>query len=153
MKVISGGQTGIDQLGLRVASELGIQTGGTAPKGFRTEIGPDPSLRKYGLVEDGTPNYTSRTSKNIVDADATVIFGDINSPGSRVTIRACFNLGKPYLCNPTMPQFVAWLCQHQVQVLNVAGNRASKLNERLLIMYAEILSSTLREYMIISSRP
>ena len=35
-KIISGGQTGIDTIELQVAKELGIETGGKAPKGFLT---------------------------------------------------------------------------------------------------------------------
>ncbi|SFF23216.1 YpsA SLOG family protein [Spirosoma endophyticum] len=31
-RIISGGQTGIDQLGLEVARSLGIPTGGLAPR-------------------------------------------------------------------------------------------------------------------------
>ena len=50
-RVISGGQTGIDQLGLEVARSLGTPTGGVAPKGYLTESGPNSSLREwYGLT-------------------------------------------------------------------------------------------------------
>src|SRR5262249_6057013 len=38
-KVISGGQTGVDQVALRAAKACGIPTGGWAPKGWRTEDG------------------------------------------------------------------------------------------------------------------
>ena len=37
MKIISGGQTGVDRLALDVAKSLNIATGGTAPKGYLTE--------------------------------------------------------------------------------------------------------------------
>lgn len=37
MKIISGGQTGIDQMALEQASKIGIMTGGTACKGWLTE--------------------------------------------------------------------------------------------------------------------
>ena len=40
-KIISGGQTGIDRMALELARELGLGTGGTAPKGYTTESGPD----------------------------------------------------------------------------------------------------------------
>ena len=40
-KIISGGQTGVDTIGLQVAKELGIETGGKAPKGFLREEGID----------------------------------------------------------------------------------------------------------------
>ena len=36
-KIISGGQTGVDTIGLQVAKKVGIETGGTAPKGFLRE--------------------------------------------------------------------------------------------------------------------
>jgi Circularly permutated YpsA SLOG family len=35
-KIISGGQTGADQAGLRTAKRLGIETGGWMPQGWRT---------------------------------------------------------------------------------------------------------------------
>jgi hypothetical protein len=37
-KVISGGQSGADLGGLRAAKVLGIQTGGSMPKGFLTRL-------------------------------------------------------------------------------------------------------------------
>ena len=50
LKIISGGQTGIDRMGLEVARELGLPTGGTAPKSYWTENGADPSLAAFGLA-------------------------------------------------------------------------------------------------------
>ena len=50
-KVVSGGQTGADQAGLRAARAAGIETGGWAPKGWETEEGPAPWLSDYGLKE------------------------------------------------------------------------------------------------------
>jgi hypothetical protein len=38
--VISGGQTGADQGGLRATRACGIPTGGWAPRGWLTEAGP-----------------------------------------------------------------------------------------------------------------
>ena len=42
--IISGGQTGADQAGLLAAQALGLQTGGWAPHGWRTDAGPAPWL-------------------------------------------------------------------------------------------------------------
>ncbi len=50
-KIISGGQTGADRGGLEAGRVLGIETGGTCPKFFRTETGHDVSLQGFGLVE------------------------------------------------------------------------------------------------------
>ena len=48
-KIISGGQTGADQVALSVAVRLGLKTGGYAPLRYMTEDGPDPTLARYGL--------------------------------------------------------------------------------------------------------
>lgn len=50
-KIISGGQTGVDQAALRAARDLGITTSGTAPLGWITEDGPAPWLADFGLIE------------------------------------------------------------------------------------------------------
>ena len=97
-KVISGMQTGVDQLGLEVAKELGIKTGGTAPIGFVTEDGKSKELGKeYGvkeITEDsnkkyGKPEeelYSARTELNIMNSDGTVYFNfGETSPGLQST--------------------------------------------------------------------
>lgn len=61
-KIISGGQTGADRGGLEAARTLGIPTGGTAPRGYLTETGPDESLREFGLTESKSSAYVVRTS-------------------------------------------------------------------------------------------
>ena len=45
-KIISGGQTGADYGALLAAHALGLETGGWAPKGWRTEDGPKPVTRQ-----------------------------------------------------------------------------------------------------------
>jgi len=125
-KVISGGQTGADQAGLCAAHNLGLETGGTAPPKFVTDVGPAPNvLRAYGLVE-GEPDprtYPKRTRKNVQDSDGTVLFGDMSSPGSRLTIRYCIQLNKPYAINPDAEQLARHVRSNNIEVLNVAGNR------------------------------
>ena len=50
-KIISGFQTGADIGGILAAKRLGLETGGTMPKGFRTEDGPRPEFAElYGAV-------------------------------------------------------------------------------------------------------
>lgn len=126
-RIISGGQTGADQGGLRAGIKLGLQTGGFAPKGFRTEEGNSPWLEEeFGLVETETTLYTQRTMANVALADATLIMGKTTSPGTRSTIGICVSLKKPYLVNPkNYREFYDWLAAHDVECLNVAGNRES----------------------------
>ena len=139
MKVISGGQKGVDRIGLEVAREAGIETGGTAPKDFWTEDGPDPSLKDFGLVEDLVRGYLPRTIKNVVDSDGTVLFGDMESAGSKRTIDFLIKYRKPYIKNPTAASLRDFLFDHKIQTLNVAGNRASKLIEARKKAYATTL--------------
>lgn len=124
MKVISGGQTGVDQVALFVARDDNrLQTGGTAPKGWKTDSGPAPWLAQYGLVESWSGGYRVRTMQNVADADYTVWFGRESSQGAILTIGTCHKNGKPYVCNPTPAQLIEELERYDVQILNCAGNR------------------------------
>jgi len=128
-KIISGGQTGADQGGLEAGKELGLETGGTAPQMYMTELGPCLKLRyTYGLKEGvyDPKTYPKRTRKNIVDSDATVIFGLMGEPGSKLTCNICVDLGKPWVVNPNRLDFQCLIAWHSVKVLNVAGNRESR---------------------------
>ena len=50
-KIISGGQTGADMGALLAARDLGMESGGVAPKGWRTEDGPQETLLlSFGLI-------------------------------------------------------------------------------------------------------
>jgi hypothetical protein len=83
----------------------------------------------FGAVELPGGGYPNRTRANARDSDATIWFGDPDSPGGRTTLRACTGFGKPvYLVNEvlTEPSEVAgWIEARRVRVLNVAGNRQS----------------------------
>lgn len=127
IKVISGGQTGADQGGLRAGKYLNYETGGTAPLKYLTEKGYEAELLHgvYGLVESPISSYKSRTYKNIMDSDGTVIFGEITG-GSFLTESLCVGNKKPKVVNPTPQHLRDWIYQHRIVVLNVAGNRESK---------------------------
>jgi hypothetical protein len=72
-KIICGGQTGVDQAALRAARACGIQTGGWAPRGFRTDDGPAPWLADFGLREHPSADYPDRTRANVGEAGLTLI--------------------------------------------------------------------------------
>lgn len=146
--VISGGQTGADQGGLLAARDAGVRTGGTAPALYKTAIGYNPLLEAFGLVAAG--DYSTRTRQNVRDSDATVILSqNMDSPGTVLTRQFCVSEQKPRLelniaeiveiakGSPTDPnvdsalnlvfekagELVKFIQDHNVQVLNVAGNR------------------------------
>lgn len=123
-KIISGGQTGADRTGLECARALGLETGGTAPKGYKTENGPDHSLKDFGVREALFADYPHRTRLNVLQSDATLWFGTIGSPGYRCTKNAADEYARPFWVNPTRGEM---RCMAEVyEVVNVAGNRLSK---------------------------
>ena len=79
MKLISGGQTGVDRAALDVAMERGLAYGGWCPKGGWAEDFPDPPglLAKYpDLQETPLAEPAQRTEWNVRDADACMILVD-----------------------------------------------------------------------------
>jgi len=144
LTIISGGQTGADRTALEIARELGIETGGTAPLGWRTDEGPDPSLADFGLVESHWSGYRVRTRTNVLSSHGTVIFGNADSPGCTVTINACLVYARPYLINPTVKELVDWMCLGQIAILNVAGNR-KRTNPQICELVRAVLKPALEQ--------
>jgi len=130
MKIISGGQTGVDRGALKAAKAAGLPTGGWMPCGWLDEDGQHPEFAElYGLQEHESADYLARTRRNIETADATLILaGKIHSPGTRLTVQICERLGKPFaVFDPAtvmVQSVLEWI--PDAQVLNVAGNRESK---------------------------
>lgn len=123
-KIISGCQTGADRAGLVAAKDMGYLTGGTVTKGNRTDEGPRPDLiTLYGLTESPYHGYPPRTVANVREADGTVLFGNMGSPGCGLTLDSCIKYGKVYIVNPTPQALKAWIVRRGITVLNVAGNR------------------------------
>lgn len=134
----SGGQRGADVAALYAGRRLGLKTGGVAPAGYRTEDGPDPALKEFGLVEDTKNNYQSRTIRNVQETDGTAWFGNTDSPGGRLTIKTARWSGKPLIINPTAEQLRVWVLEHAIRILNAAGNRESK-NPGIQVRVEELL--------------
>ena len=79
MKLLSGGQSGVDRAVLDVAIERGIDYGGWCPKdGWAEDLSAPPGLlAKYpSLKETPLPDPAQRTEWNVRDADACVIVID-----------------------------------------------------------------------------
>lgn len=146
-KIISGGQTGVDQIGLIVGRKLGLQTGGTAPKGFRTEDGPNPKLAEYGLIESWSSDYPPRTEDNVRNSDATIWLGTNDSPGFKSTFGFIRKHSKLSISNPTYEIFMNFLRNNpHIRTLNVAGNRGSKLLKSQRTEYGKLLMTVIKDY-------
>jgi hypothetical protein len=143
-KIISGGQTGIDQMSLEVAKMMGIETGGSVPRGFKTERGPDSSLTRFNLVETRSEGYSMRTVNNVKDSDGTLIFGDARSPENYEALSNAITQKKPHLINPSIEQLTRWLLENNIQVLHVAGSRGSRLTVNQCREYQMVLVEALK---------
>lgn len=133
LKIISGGQTGADQAALDAAIITGTPYGGWVPEGRMTEKGP--LSEKYQMEEMIGCGYSERTEKNILDSDGTVIisYGKL-AGGSGYTMAVAKKNKRPCLhidlnnqgMSGAVENILSWLRKYMIQVLNVAGPRASK---------------------------
>ncbi len=133
MKIVSGGQTGVDMAALEFARANGLSYGGWVPKGRTNECGRI-SEDFEGLTETRSEDVIERTRLNVASGDATVVFIDgSTSPGTQQTIAFASDVGKPHLVvdlrdgiESCTRQVETWLLAHPVGILNIAGPRASE---------------------------
>ena len=128
-RIVSGGQTGVDRAALDFALANGIEHGGWCPRGRRAEDGVLDE--KYNLHETPRKDYRQRTEWNVRDSDGTLIIVDLElSGGTRYTCEVARKLEKPVMKVNAgglgkEKEVLDWLERNDVQVLNVAGPRAS----------------------------
>ena len=51
---------------------------------------------------------------------------------------------KPFIMNPNIDALVDWIRKNDIHILNVAGNRASKLTRRDAINFQRILEEAIK---------
>ncbi len=90
MKIISGGQSGVDRAALDVAIERGLDWGGWCPRGGWAEDFPDPPglLPHYPQLRETPGRGTAqRTRWNVRDGDVILVITDGSglpaSPGTQ----------------------------------------------------------------------
>ena len=136
MKIVSGGQTGVDRAALDAALELGIEAGGWCPQGRLAEDGA--IAEKYPLKELPKADYLQRTKRNVIDSDGTVmIFFGNPAGGTQLTLEFCIKESRPYLLIDAQSLSVEqasvkiqrFIDKNNISILNVAGPRASEKAE------------------------
>lgn len=130
LRIVSGGQTGVDRAALDVALRLGIPCGGWCPRGRRAEDGTIPS--RYPLVETPAARYPQRTEWNVRDSDGTlVLHAGAPRGGTALTLRLLGRQRKPVLRvdldeRPDPRAVADWIASEGIRVLNVAGPRETE---------------------------
>ena len=133
LKIISGGQTGVDRAALDAAIETGLPYGGLIPKGRKSEEGQVPEHYSE-LQEAHRTDYEHRTEQNVIGADATLILSYPPLEGGTLfTETHCKHHQKKHLVvdlnQPEVSierEILQWLSQTNPRVLNIAGPRESK---------------------------
>lgn len=136
MKIISGGQTGVDRAALDIALERGIEAGGWCPAGRLDEFGRIPA--RYPLKEMENGGFTERTLQNVKDSDGTVIIypGKL-SGGTEQTFRFCVEQRRPHelidackISTEKAAQLITdFVRENKIDILTVAGPRQSEWPE------------------------
>lgn len=134
LKIVSGGQTGVDRGALDAALSLGVPCGGWCPEGRRAEDGIIPAHYPVQVLQGA--GYPQRTRQNVIDSDATLIlyFGELEG-GTAQTLTVCRRVNKPVLkvdVSQLAPATAAdlihqFMNENTIRILNVAGPRASKV--------------------------
>jgi hypothetical protein len=149
-KIISGGQTGVDQVALRAAKDCGLAIGGWCPPGRSCESGVIPEefpLRETGQERSPDAPDVPRsqpTEWNVRDSDATLILqlgkasrslgvasnnaAAENQPdrGTEWTMQCAARYERPLLIcdvdDPNAKEHIQqWLVLLPIAILNVAG--------------------------------
>ena len=133
MKIISGGQTGVDRAALDVAIKNGVESGGWCPTGRLDELGRIPD--RYPLKELEQGSFAERTLQNVKDSDGSVIiYFDKLHGGTEFTAECCKQLGRPHKlidaaktsAEDAAKLIVDLIRKHNIDILNVAGPRQSE---------------------------
>jgi hypothetical protein len=148
LKIISGGQTGVDRAALDAAMKHGIDCGGWCPAGRLDEFGRIPDRYPLKELEDADKEgrsprreadrpggFADRTLQNVKDSDGTVViyFGEPRG-GTKFTVQCCTEQKRPHklidaaqLSAERAAELIAEFVREQkIRTLNVAGPRQSE---------------------------
>jgi hypothetical protein len=156
LKVISGGQTGVDRAALDAAMKHGFDCGGWCPAGRLDEFGRIPdrypvkeleqsdkegrSPDRPGGLETAAPweeldLFAQRTLQNVKDSNGTIIiyFGKLRG-GSAQTVQFCSEQKRPHILIDAAKMsaegaanlILDLVREHKIDILNVAGPRQSE---------------------------
>jgi Circularly permutated YpsA SLOG family len=162
VKIITGGQTGVDTGAMRAAVALGVQSRAYFPRGFKRE---EPLLPAYQWLRDlgeciKSDSYSARTLHTVSKANAVLVIpGPESTPGTDKTITLAREANVPlwvmrYTADPAYLRAEShavayWRAQmgRKDVTLMVAGPRGSKwrAGEAMALAVVTALLTELKE--------
>jgi hypothetical protein len=136
VKIISGGQTGVDRAALDAALKNAIECGGWCPAGRLDEFGT--ILEGYPVKELKQGSFAERTMRNVKDSDGTlIVFSEEPRGGTQFTLECCKELQRPHKIIDASKASVEEAAQatadfvreNNIGILNVAGPRQTEWPE------------------------
>ena len=133
VKMISGGQTGVDRAALDVALKHGIDCGGWCPAGRLDEFGRIPD--RYPVKELAQGSFADRTLQNVKDSDGTVIiYFEKLGGGTDYSMRCCIEQQRPYKlidagkvsAKDAVKLISDFVREYKIDVLNIVGPRETE---------------------------
>lgn len=131
-KIISGGESGVEQAALDIAVKMDIARGGWITSWQKEDLGKKAG--RYGLSEMPDVNYARVAEHNVSDSNGVLIIsrGDLIS-NSALHRRIAQKINRPCLCidlNKTAEfqateQISAWIARHRIRILNITGPKES----------------------------
>ncbi len=139
LAVLTGGQTGVDELAAAAAASAAIATHVIMPRDGRREPGGEPGAASVvnaagatvRVHELASPSYRYRTWACVYASDAVILLDYTGSEGSQETKRAARWLNRPLIevsdAGITSADLDGWLADVAPEAVLIAGNRASLL--------------------------
>jgi Circularly permutated YpsA SLOG family len=133
LKIISGGQTGVDRAALDVALKHGIDCGGWCPAGRLDEFGRIPDRYPVKELEHGS--FAERTLQNVRNSDGSlIIYLEEVRGGTQFTMQCCRELKRPHKLTDAAKKsaeeaaksIVDFVHEWKIDILNVAGPRQNE---------------------------
>jgi Circularly permutated YpsA SLOG family len=133
LKIISGGQTGVDRAALDVALKYRVKCGGWCPAGRLDESGKIPDRYPLKELKKGGPE--ERTLRNVQESKGTIViyFHEL-SGGTAYTVGCCIEDGQPYRLidaakyspEDAATLMVSFVYDNEIDILNIAGPRETE---------------------------
>jgi hypothetical protein len=132
VKIISGGQTGVDRAALDAAFAADFPCGGWCPADRKAEDGPIPERYPMSLLTERGARL--RTLKNVQASDGTaILFNQSLSGGTKLTRDMCLREKKPFIVldatqitvERAAKAIMRFIQENELQIMNVAGPRLS----------------------------